>query len=250
MEPLVFGTLASRLPRIGGMATMPSRRASLMQALPHILRQVDRLYLYLDQHTEVPAELAGVPKLVPLLPPPGERHLRGAGKLMGLHQGEGPCLFFGFDDDIIYGDGYVEHLACKLRFHGYRSLVGLHGAVLRRPITTYTRSREVSHFAAALDFDLHVDELGTGTIALHSACLRVDPRRWLHTGMSDLMVGLEAIRQGVPRVAVTRPAGLATAIAERQPDSLHMATVRDDQVQTELLLQAMEAYPDAWCRSA
>ena len=37
----------SRLPRIGGMATMPSRSESLRIALPYILPQVDR---HSDRH--------------------------------------------------------------------------------------------------------------------------------------------------------------------------------------------------------
>ena len=38
-----FGMLPSMLPRIGGMATMPTRAASLKQALPSILAQVLRI---------------------------------------------------------------------------------------------------------------------------------------------------------------------------------------------------------------
>ena len=39
---------------VGGMATMPSRENSLIEALPNILKNVDILYLYLDKYEYVP----------------------------------------------------------------------------------------------------------------------------------------------------------------------------------------------------
>ncbi len=247
MEPLAFGTLPSRLPRIGGMATMPSRHQSLLLALPHILPQLDRLYLYLDQHSEVPAALAGHPKLVPLLPSAEERPLRGSGKFLGLLHHPAPCLYFGFDDDIIYGDGYVSTLVAALRRHQYRSLVGLHAAALRVPCASYIRGKAVTNFADAVPCDSYMDELGTGTMGFHSRCIRLNPRHWAHNHMDDLMVMLAALHQGVPRVMVRREAGLARPIEENQADSIFTRTMQDDSEQTRLVQAAMAHYPGAWC---
>jgi hypothetical protein len=247
MQSLAFGTLPSLLPRIGGMATMPSRRDSLRRALPPILAQLDRLYLYLDQHDAVPDGLAHDPRIVPLLPDPGGPALRGAGKFLGLRAFGEPCLYFCFDDDILYPPGYVAHLSAALRRHRYRAVAGLHGAVYRVPVRSYVRDRKVLHFAAGLAFDCVVDELGTGTIAFHSGCVDLDVRRWAHVCASDLMTMLECIRQGVPRIAVRRPGGFLRPIAEQQSDSLYAKSLRDDSLQTRLMQAAFESYPDDWC---
>jgi len=55
-------------PLIGGMATMPSRAHTFRLALSHILPQVDRLFVFFDQHDSVPQEFAEHPKIIGLLP--------------------------------------------------------------------------------------------------------------------------------------------------------------------------------------
>lgn len=249
MESPVFGSLPHFLPVIGGMATMPSRLGSLRQVLPGILHQVDRLYLYLDKYAEIPDEFANIPRLVPLLTPRERKPAGGSGKFIGLEKQPGACLYFCFDDDILYPADYVAHLRAALRRHEYRAIVGLHGAVYQVPAKQYIKNRHILHFRQGLEFDCYVDELGTGTLAFHSSLLKFDHRRWANRDMSDLMLMIEAIRQGVPRIAIRRPANFLLPIEENQTDSLYRRTLADDSVQTHLLLQAQKLYPDRWCRS-
>lgn len=246
MERPVFGTLPPRLPRIGGMATMPSRIESLRIALPRILPQVERLYLFLDRHTEVPAEIAADARIVPILPDAATGGLRGAGKFLGLKAFGEPCLYVCFDDDILYPENYVEHMARALHRHRYRAVVGIHGAILGVPTRSYIRDRRTAHFGGAVDVDRYVDELGTGTMAFHSRCIQLDPLRWSRPGKADLMITLEALRQDIPLVLVRRPRGFLQAIAENQEDSLYRAVLADDSVETEILLAAMKLYPGRW----
>lgn len=249
MECPVFGGLPRFLPAIGGMATMPSRLGSLRQVLPGILRQVDRLYLYLDKYAEIPEEFNNLPKLVPLLTPREEKPAGGSGKFIGLAKHPGSCLYFCFDDDILYPAGYVARLGAALRRHQYRAIVGLHGAVYQIPAKQYTKSRRILHFRHGLEFDCCVDELGTGTLAFHSGLLKFDHQRWANSDMSDLMLMIEAIRQGVPRIAIRRPENFLRPIEENQVDSLYRRTLADDSIQTHLLAEAQRLYPDCWCRS-
>jgi hypothetical protein len=249
LESTAFGTLPSALKRIGGMATMPTRLESCRIAMPSILAQVDRLYLYLDGYPSVPDEFAREPKIVPLLPGDGETSLRGAGKLVGLRAFGEPCLYFCFDDDIVYPPNYVEHMAAALRRHHYRAIVGLHASVYKVPVRSYVRDRQVLHFSAASHFDYVVDELGTGTAALHSSCIRIAPRRWGHHNMCDLMLMIESIRQGVPRISIRRPDRFLLPIEQSQDDSLYRRTLVDDSIQSRLLRATFERYPDRWCMS-
>ncbi len=237
------------LPRIGGLATMPSRIESCRQALPHILSQVDRLYVYLDQYDCVPDLFASDSRMVAILPASPAESLRGAGKFCGLSREAGDCLYFCFDDDIVYGAGYVEHMAAALRRHHYRAIVGIHGCVYRVPVASYTRDRQVLHFGKGLALDCHVDELGSGTMAMHSGLLRLDPWRWPHRNKIDLTLMIEGVARGIPRIAVRRSAGLLRPIAQNQADSLYRQSLADDSVETALLQQAMRSYPGRWCLS-
>ncbi|MES2633362.1 MAG: hypothetical protein V4669_10355 [Pseudomonadota bacterium] len=242
----------SLLPRIGGMATMPSRMESLRSALPHIVAQVDHLFIYLDKYQAIPPELQANPKITAMLPRParsGETALGAAGKFLALEKFTSPCLFFGFDDDIRYGEGYVPHLATALRRYAYRCVVGLHGAIYQPAPTSYVNGRHVFNFSHANPFDVLVDELGTGTIAFHSSTLRVSHQRWAEPNQCDLLLMIDAVRQQIPRIALRRPAGVAQALFENQDDSLYRASLVDDSLQTQLLNAAMQAYPGRWCRS-
>lgn len=228
---------------------MPSRLASCQIALPHILAQVDRLYLYLDQYEHIPPELTQDPKVVPVLREPDQKRLKCAGKFVGLGMLSVPSLYFGFDDDIIYPAGYVDHLAAALRRHRYRVIVGIHGAVYSMPCQSYTKGRQMLHFAKGLAFDCVVDELGTGTLAFHTGCIKLDPWQWPYKNKMDLTVMLEGVHQGVPRIAVRRPADFIQPIAQNQDDSLYRQSLINDSTETRLLQSAMQRYPGRWCMS-
>jgi hypothetical protein len=237
------------LPRIGGMATMPSRWKSFRIALPHILNQVDRLYLYLDKYTHIPAEIIAEKKIIPVLPETAEKSLTTSGKFACFKTITEPFLFFGFDDDIIYPQGYVNHMAAALYRHNYRALVGIHANVYPIPCPSYVRKRKVLHFKESLPMDCVVDELGTGTVAFHSRCISINPDAWVLNRHADLMLMIEGLRQEVPRIAVRRPWRFLRPIKECQKDSVYVDVRSNDRVETKILQKAMEEYPGRWCMS-
>ncbi len=228
---------------------MPSRAASLRRALPAILPQVDRLYLYLDKYDHVPPDLAALPNVVCELPRPGAPSLGSSGKFAALDQHTDPCLFFGFDDDIVYAPDHVAVLTAAIRRHRHRALVGLHAAIYEMPCASYVKNRRLFAFRLGLDYDVCVDELGTGTLAFHSSAIALEHRSWQHANMSDLHLMIDAVRQEVPRIAVRRGDAFAQPIRQNQPDSLYRESLQDDSVQTALLREAMESYPSRWCSS-
>ncbi len=237
------------LPRIGGMATMPSRWKSFKKALPHILNQIDRLYLYLDKYSRVPAEITAEKKIIPLLPDMNETSLTTSGKFACFKIITEPYLFFGFDDDIIYPQGYVNHMAAALFRHNCRALVGIHANIYPIPCSSYVRKRKVLHFKESLRMDCVVDELGTGTVAFHSQCISIHPDAWTLNKQADLMLMIECLRQEVPRIAVRRPWRFLRPIKECQKDSVYVEVRSNDSVETKLLQEAMKEYPGRWCLS-
>jgi hypothetical protein len=160
-----------------------------------------------------------------------------------------PCLFFGFDDDIFYSSNYVSHLDAALRRYRYRAIVGIHACIYSIPLRSYVRDRIVNHFTRESPVDCLVDEIGTGTIAFHSGCIKIEPHRWEHHNMDDLTVMIDAVRQGVLRIAVRRPANFLQPIFENQDDSIYTRSLADNSVETRLLQEAMTEYPDFWCMS-
>jgi hypothetical protein len=232
--------------RIGGIATMPSRARTFRIALETILPQVDRLYVYFDKHGEVPAFVRGNPQIVPLLPA-DHGDLGADGKLLGARLHGEPCLYFAFDDDILYPPAYVELLASAIERHHFGAILGFHALRFRPPCLSYRADRGVLHFVAPLTADNPVDELGSGTLGFHTGRFNVDVTTWPYHTMTDLLLAIEAVRQGVPRLAVRRPAGFVKPLEEVQEDSLFRALQKDDTRETGIMRAAFAEFPGSWC---
>jgi hypothetical protein len=227
---------SGKRPVVAGMATMPSRAATFPLALRSILPQVDRLYLYLDGHFDVPEAAQGDPRIVSILSKdiPG---LRGNGKFLALSLEPAVCLYLGIDDDIAYPPNYVVSLSKGIQAYRDRAVVGYHGVILARPLVRYTRDRTVFHFAERLHAPKIVDVLGTGTIMFFSGSLSFDVRAWQHVNAGDLCLALEAARFELPLVCLARKQGFLHALEENQADSCYAALRRDDTRETALARQ-------------
>jgi hypothetical protein len=223
------------LPRIGGMASIPSRADDLERVLARIVPQVERLYLFLHGHDAIPAA-ARHSRIVPVLAP-ADTPFRASGKFYGLLQQKGPCLYFCFDDDILYPRDYVGRMTAAICRYGGRALVGVHGSDYPGAGTSYARDRKTRPFAKRLLIDRAVDELGCGTVAFPSELLSIDPRRWPHGDMDDLMLAIEAERNGINRIAIRRHRRWLVPIRQGQPDSLWLRTLADDSRQSEELVE-------------
>jgi hypothetical protein len=235
----------NRLPRIGGMATMPSRVHTFGTVLSSVLPQLDRLFVFFDKHEEVPKAFIDHSKVVPLLP----SHfgaLAGCGKFLGMElQGE-PCLYFCFDDDILYPPDYVEFVTRALYRHRLQAIVGFHSSILKPPYLSYHRDRDVIYFADGLQFDRHVDVLGTGTSAFYTPNFRFDPRTWPYKDMADLLLAIEAAKQGLTRVSIQRPRNYLMPLELCQVDSIFNALVKNDSRQTQIMRAALKSCPLSW----
>jgi len=231
--------------RIGGMATMPSRAQTFEVALASVLPQLDRLFIYFDKFVEVPGAFRDHSKIVPLLPSQlGE--FAGCGKFLGIQAHGEPCLYFCFDDDILYPPDYVEVMTRALYRHRLQAVIGVHASILKPPYLSYRRDRDVAEFSQALGVDCCFDILGTGTMAFHTGVFRFDQGTWCFRDMADIMVAIEAAKQGLPRISIRRPKDYLRPLDGVQSDSVYARLVNDDSRQTSMVRQALRSYPLSW----
>jgi hypothetical protein len=225
-------------PRIAAIATMASRLQTFSQVLPVIHAQVDHVFVYLDGYGEPPAFLRDFERVtVRRAEDVGDLH--ASSRFLCLQDLTAPALVAVVDDDILYPPDYVEALAGALEALGGDAVVGVHGRIFIPPHRSYARDATSLHFAHALAENQPVDELGTGTCAFLSDRFRVDPRAWDRTDMDDLLIAMEAQRQGLPRIAIARPQKWLRALAKAQADSLWLRTQADDSVQTRRMRELM-----------
>lgn len=234
----------AQLPKVGGMASIPTRVENLPAVLAEVLPQVDRLHLFLHGYEAVP-EAARHPKVKTYLAPKAHPY-RASGKFYGLSQETAPCLFIGLDDDILYHAGHIARMERALRRYRGRAVVGVHGARYLSPDATFRTRRRSYFFERGFFNDRVVDVLGTGTVAFVSSALPVDPPSWPHGDMDDIMIAMEAERRHMPRILVARPKKSISAISTNQDDSLWRVALTDDTRHTEqlhLLLELMGRRP-------
>ncbi|HEX5779651.1 MAG TPA: hypothetical protein VFY21_12495 [Xanthobacteraceae bacterium] len=221
---------------------MPSRAETFRAALRSIIDQVDRLYLYLDGHPAIPDEVRSDPRIVPIL----SRDVGGLhanGKLLGLALERGSFIYISVDDDFAYSRSFIKHLRTGLTRYEDRAVVGYHGVLLKRPFARYNVDRNSIPYESRPREDRMVDAIGTGAAMFSSDALRFDVRDWRHVNMVDLCLAMEANKAGLPMVCLARRRRRMTALAEKQPDSIHARLLLDDSRQTELAHELLRFEP-------
>lgn len=230
--------LRTSLPRIAGMATMPSRAATAPLAIESALPQLDRLWLFLDRFDAVPSYAKDHRIRVVRSQDVGD--LRANGKLVGVALEDEPCTFFGLDDDVLYPVDYCVTLETHLDRYRGAVVVGVQAAVLRTPMHSYGRDMKVLHRRAGQERSEGVDLLGSDSLAFRTTLLRFDVREWLDRNMVDLSFARLARERSIPLVKIPRAAYWVRALDENQEDSIWMGVLADDSRQTELACELME----------
>jgi hypothetical protein len=220
------------------MATMPSRVSTFPVAFRSIVQQVDRLYLYLDGHEEVPEVARNYSHVIPIFSR-DEGKFGSAGRFLGLIREQEPCIYVSVDDDIEYPPNYVCRLYARLRAHGYRVIIGVQGSILYRPLASYRRDRKVFYLADPLKCEQAADVLGAATIMFDTAVFRFDVRRWQQLNMSDLNVACEAAKSQLPMICIARKKNFLVPLDDSQPDSIFSTLKKDDSRQTSRALELM-----------
>ncbi len=226
----------SRLPRIGTIATMPSRLKTFAQVLPVIARQVDRLFVFLDGFENVPDVLKNHSN-VTVIRSQDTGDFNSSGRFLCLHYLDRPSVVVSFDDDIHYPSNYVARLVAALeRFEG-KAVVGVHGTLFLPPFTNYVRDRKCFHFQTGLLRFTRCEELGAGTAAFCTAALNFDMRTWPTFRSDDGYLALEAKKRQMALWCVPRWRGWLRQIPDPQTFSIWGDTQRDHHEKTALMRQ-------------
>jgi hypothetical protein len=216
------------------VCSIPQREKALLSTLGSLLHQVDRVYLYLDNYERPPEYLQSMRRVV-VLRSQDHPGLRDNGKFLMFNevlteQRGAPFYWFTCDDDIIYPSDYVHTMLQHLAFYDRRAVVGLHGVVVDESPKRYFRHRYVYHYEhSTLRHPRLVNNLGTGTVAFHSALFgSIDPYAWPQGGMLDIFFSVLCARERIPMVCVPRHAGWLKTLSETEATPSLIGEFRDD----------------------
>jgi len=207
-----------------GMASVPWRENTLELAVRSLVKQVDKVHVYLNGYGEVPGFLRGacpflgdslLSKIVVY------RSQQGGDKgSSGKFHGASYCngIYLSCDDDILYPPDYAARMAGKLNAYKRRVLTCVHGANLRRPVKSYYTSLRTIRFEHPLLADAVVEIAGTGTLAFDTAVFRPVVEE---PSYDDPQVAVQARQQQLPIVAIARPERWLTNIDLAYNRSIH-----------------------------
>ncbi|MDM7932937.1 hypothetical protein [Tabrizicola sp.] len=142
------------------MATYPKRRELLERSVRSVSAQVDRVFLVLNDYSDVPEEIASIDNVEPVIPP---EDLKDVGKFL-CQPGEDDLVLL-VDDDLIYPADYVDRLVGAAKAIGLQDAVfGFHGSIYKDVDSHGANGRKVHSFNRDLSTTTCVDQLGTGCI--------------------------------------------------------------------------------------
>lgn len=193
-------------PIVASIASIPERESVLQDAVSSLLVQCDRVRVFLNHYDVVPQFL---------------RHPRievrrsqdwddkgDAGKFAWIEDEGEPGYRLTADDDLIFPPDYAQKMSECVNSYQNRALVGLHGILLKQPVTAYYEedSRTAFHFQDPLPHDRTCHVVGTGTMAYYSDTLRMRYADFMYRNMADVFVAKYAKSSGLALVAMARPA--------------------------------------------
>lgn len=224
------------LPVVASLCSIPERAELLRRTLASLAPQVDALHVYLDRYEAVPDFVRDCHARVTVYLSRDYPGLRDNGKFLAFAAQQTDCYYFTADDDIVYPPDYVACLVRRIEHYGRQAVVGVHGVLLPEDAQRYFSGyRKVLVFRRGLERDALVNNLGTGTVAFHSALLKgLDLDFFREAGMADLYLSLFCKQRSVPMVAVARPDEWLQELPSPNP-SLYEEAVQSDARQSALV---------------
>ena len=207
---------------IANVATYPARYGTRRAALNSIAQQVDVLNVALNEYSEVPDDLIGLEKANFLFP---EENLKDVGKfILGAEADDDVFLC---DDDIIYPSDYVSwvlKVAADINLPEF--VLGLHGVTYSDYYDGRKRSGRLVHvFHHALEADVRVNQLGTGTVYTKGRNLMTLSEMHGSDGYVDIRFARLMFERGIPQICIARPALWLTEI--QNDETLYLSVTSD-----------------------
>ena len=223
-------------PVIATMATIPSRIQSLQETVNSILPQVDELWIYLNDFSQVP-EFLNHPKIKTFR---SQDHMDDLGDAGKFYQVPAAGYHFTIDDDLIYHSDYVQKMVKGIEKYKRKAVISLHG---RRfdllPVKSYYHGHSSAFsclMACKKDEPIHV--CGTGVLAYHTSTIQVDIADFMAANMADIWFSKRCQEKGIPRIVLNHPEGFIKHSTQvNLKETIYKEHHRKDKLQTSITNQ-------------
>ena len=202
-------------PTIVGMATIASRRESLVDTLESLSGQADEIHVYYNDYE--PDPMPHIEGLVQHHAPLGD--LGDAAMMYRFtdDRAGGPAYFIPVPDDLIYEDDYVDVLVAGIERYERDAAVGFHGRIQFSPAGSFYKDLPASGAVRCLGNvyeDTYVTILSTAAAAWHSDRVIFSMSHFPQTykggnsrNMADVWFSKRLQEKKVPRIVLAHTEG-------------------------------------------
>ncbi len=192
-------------PVIASMASIPSRREMLFDAVHSLLPQCDEVRVFLNGYGEVP-DFLDHPR-VRVRRSEDYDDMGDAGKFGWLDDDDPPGYRLIVDDDLLFPPDLVDRLVARVRQTGDTAMVGLHGILIRQPVVNYYKpeNRRAIHFQSRVETVMAVHVLATCVMCAHSDRLTLSRSDFMFRNMADVWLAKHARDNDIPLLLIDRP---------------------------------------------
>jgi hypothetical protein len=186
-----------------GIASVPERIDCLKDTIESLIPQCDKIILGLNNYKEIPNFTINEKIEVNLL----DNSLGDAAKFYKIEDNK-DVYYLTCDDDLIYPKDYVNYLIDKTK--KYNVPVGLHGAIIKKPVKSMYKDRHVLHFNNTVEVDTIVDYVGTGTMCYDTSKLNIKLSDFKVPNMADIWFGDIMNKNQIKPIVVAHEEGYLT----------------------------------------
>ena len=182
------------------MATFKARIESLKDSVNSIINQVDELWVYINDYTEVPSFLIN-DKITVFIGAKCDGDIKAKGKFYNSDKISGyHCTV---DDDLIYPNDYIETYLNKIKQYDNKVIITALGKITKPNSKNYYNDISFSYHYQRLvlnDYSVHIG--GTGVMMYHTDNFKPNYDKILSGSYVDLFIGIQAQEQKVPTIVL------------------------------------------------
>ena len=178
-----------------GVASRPERKHTLSETIQSIYPQVDSLFVFLNDYTEIPDFLNR--KKIVVLDSRDVGNMGDAGKFFGLTL-VNSGIYLSLNDDLIYPANYAQKMFETLSRCEFKPVIGVHGFFYPTGASSFLGCK-VRHHSRFLR---PVSLLGTGSLAFSAEHLELDFADSAIGNKVDIFFGRLLKDRGIPALAV------------------------------------------------
>ena len=189
---------------VGGMAAIAERAATLEDVVCSISKQLDKLYIYLNDFKECPAFFSSYKNVMPILGATACGDLNANGKMYFL-QYEKEGLALTLDDDCIYPPHYALAFLKIFELFKRPVMACVHGSVFASNPKYYYERAMTFDGRKSQHYNNIVTLCGSGTAAFPIELVHGSEHDFFSETYVDLQLSLLAHRAKMPLVSIARP---------------------------------------------